>query len=118
MHVILNTVILGAVVLGPMETVESISSSYEAAMDRAELVIVVIFSIDYLGNILTAEKKIRYLFSFWGIIDFVAVAPSILMLGNVTGLKSIRMLRVLRVMRVLRVLKLARQAMDRLRTGS
>ena len=117
MHLFLNLVIIGAMILGAMETVESVSSRYESAMERAELVIVVIFTFDYVANILTAPNTRKYLFSFWGIVDLLAILPSLLMMGNITALKSMRSLRVLRVMRVLRVLKLARQAVERLRTG-
>ncbi|MFN3413092.1 MAG: ion transporter, partial [Thermoanaerobaculum sp.] len=67
---------------------------------------------EYLLRVLVAEKKTRYVFSFFGLVDLIAIAPFYLS----TGL-DLRALRAVRFLRVFRLLKLARygQAMDRMR---
>jgi voltage-gated potassium channel len=82
------------------------------AFDWSEWITVVFFTVDALANIYFSPSPVLYLFSFWGIIDIISVAPSYLMLLNLTAVRSTKMIRLLRVARALRVLKLARAAAD------
>ena len=77
-----------------------------------EWISVVVFTIDYLGNVYTAKDRLRYVMSFWGLVDLISILPTYLMLFNFTGVKATKILRILRVIRVLRVLKLARTALQ------
>jgi sigma-B regulation protein RsbU (phosphoserine phosphatase) len=70
------------------------------ALHIEEIVVVVFFSFEYLLRIVAAKKKLAFLFSFAGIVDFLAIAPSL-----VTGFDT-RWLRTLRLLRLLRLLKL------------
>ena len=63
---------------------------------------VAIFSVEYLLRIWLSNKKLAYIFSFFGIIDLVAILPFYLSAGI-----DLRSIRVLRLMRVFRILKLA-----------
>ena len=76
------------------------------------MISVVVFTIDYLGNVYTAKDRLRYVTSFWGLVDLISILPTYLMLFNFTGVKATKILRILRVIRVLRVLKLARTALQ------
>lgn len=118
LHTFLNLIIFVAAILGALETVESIHAPYAKFFQVSEYVIVGIFSLEYLANIITARNKMGYIFSFWGIIDFLAIAPTFLQMANITALKSARILRILRVLRVLRVLKLAREALQKMQQTS
>ena len=68
-----------------------------------EVVCVVIFTIEYLLRIYVAEKKWRYIFSFYGIIDLLAILPFYLQFAF-----DLRALRAFRVFRIFRALKLVR----------
>jgi phosphoserine phosphatase RsbU/P len=70
------------------------------ALHAEELVVVTVFSIEYLLRIVAAPAKLAFIFSFAGLVDLLAIAPFFL-----TGL-DVRWLRVLRLLRLLRVLKL------------
>ena len=48
------------------------------------------------------------MFSFFGIIDLIAIIPTLLGIGNLTFLKSARALRILRFLRMVRLAKLAK----------
>ena len=86
-----------------------------AVFDVIEIISVIIFIIDYILRLITADYKfddhsaisfVKYPFSFMAIIDLVSILPS---LG--AGLPVFRVLRVfrmLRAMRVFRVLKAVR----------
>lgn len=95
-----------------LDTVPDFADIYHGLFNTIEWVAVVIFTLDYLGNLAFSEKGWRYAFTIWGVIDLVSILPSYLMLFNFTALQGSKVLRLLRVARVLRVLKLARQAMQ------
>lgn len=95
-----------------LESVQELADRYATAFDIAEWLTVVFFTVDAVANIASAPKPLRYMVSFWGIIDIISVAPSYLMLLNLTAVRSTKVIRLLRVARALRVLKLARAAAD------
>lgn len=76
---------------------------------------VVIFIIDYLLRLFTADYKfnkktwksfLRYPFSFMAIIDLLSILPSLTFLNN--GFKVLRIMRMIRAARVFRVFKIVR----------
>jgi voltage-gated potassium channel len=67
----------------------------------------IIFTIEYILRIYTAHKPVKYIFSFYGIIDLLAILPSYLSVFLV-GSHYLVVIRILRLLRVFRVLKLAR----------
>lgn len=99
-----------------LETVDTLSEQYATVFNWCEIVVTAIFTLEYLGHLLTTRRKLSYVFSFWGLIDLVSIVPTFFQVANVTALKSARMLRVLRVLRVMRVLKLAREAVAKMET--
>jgi sigma-B regulation protein RsbU (phosphoserine phosphatase) len=71
-----------------------------------EVVIVAVFSFEYLLRLVAAPRKFAFIFSFYGLVDLMSIAPFFLV-----GLDA-RYLRILRVLRVLRVLKLQRRVLE------
>lgn len=78
-------------------------------------VCVVIFIIDYLLRLLTADYKygkktivsfLRYPISFMALIDLVSILPSLIAINS--GFKLLRLMRMVRAMRVFRVFKAVR----------
>ena len=109
-HIIVMVFIFGSCFSLALESVQDISDRYTEAFAWSEWITVLFFTVDALANIYFSPNPLRYLFSFWGLIDIVSVAPSYLMLLNLTAVRSTKMIRLLRVARALRVLKLARAA--------
>ena len=101
-----------------LETVPEFNAKYGDILQAVEWVSVVVFTIDYIANLLYSEEKLKYAFSLWGIIDLISILPSYLMLLNLTALQGTKVLRLLRVARVLRVLKLVRGAVEQQSTGN
>ena len=87
-----------------LDSIPEVAASYEHAFFIVEWVSVTVFTLDYIGNLFFSEKKWRYAFTAWGIIDLLSILPSYLMLLNLTALQGSKVLRLLRVARVLRVL--------------
>ena len=70
-----------------------------------------LFTLEYCLRVATAPRKLNYIFSFYGIIDLLAIVPFYLSLGAVDA----QTLRIVRLFRIIRILKLTRhsQAMNR-----
>lgn len=68
-----------------------------------EITCVAIFTIEYALRVFVAEKPLKYIFSFYGIIDFLAIFPFYL-----RSAYDLRALRAFRVFRIFRTLKLIR----------
>ena len=95
-----------------LETIDSLFIRYETIFVFIELISVAIFAVEYGLRIWSRPaalnhrrktatgKRLAYIFSFTGIIDLLAILPSILplLLGGV----DLRWLRVLRLMRLLK----------------
>ena len=101
-----------------LETVPEFNAKYGDILQTVEWISVVVFTIDYIANLLYSEEKLKYAFSLWGVIDLISILPSYLMLLNLTALQGTKVLRLLRVARVLRVLKLVRGAVEKQDTGN
>lgn len=86
-----------------IETVPDISESTRLTLRIFEIVSVAIFTIEYLLRVLVADRPLKYIASFFGVIDAVAILPFFLSLGF-----DLRFLRVFRMFRLVRILKLAR----------
>jgi voltage-gated potassium channel Kch len=110
-HQLVNIFIFVSCLSLALETVDKYSDDYPIVFDIIEYGSVAFFALDYAQSIYYAPRRIGYLFSFWGIVDFLSIAPSFFMMLNLTALQGTKVFRLLRIIRVLRVLKLAREAM-------
>ncbi len=108
--VVLILIFLSVVILS-IDTLPNLSPDLRGILHVSEIAITVLFAIEYGLRVITAPKKTNYIFSFYGIIDFVAIFPFWILFP---GFDS-RLLRAFRLIRVFRILKLARYSstMDR-----
>jgi voltage-gated potassium channel len=98
---------LVSVVALVLETVASLHG-YHRIFRAIEYVSVGVFTLEYVARLRISQRKLAYVFSFFGIIDLLSIIPTYLALGNLTFLKTSRALRILRFLRMLRLAKLAR----------
>jgi len=105
--VILIITIVISIILVTLESVESIDKKYHNFLNISEWIITILFTIEYILRIITIKKPKTYIFSFYGIIDFLATIPKYLSLIFI-GSHAFIALRALRLLRVFRILKLAR----------
>lgn len=103
--VVLLWVILFSILLIMLESVPSLNDKYAYIFKPLEWLVTGLFTIEYLVRIWVVKKKSGYLFSFFGIIDFLSVIPSYLGLF-VTGYHILIILRAVRLLRVFRVFQL------------
>lgn len=105
--IVLLLVILISVALVMLESVPGIRSEHQDLLRLLEWIITGIFTAEYILRILIIQKPIRYIFSFYGIIDFLSVIPTYIGLF-VIGSHHLAVIRILRMLRVFRILKLTR----------
>jgi len=91
-----------------IETLPDISSQTIQWLKYFEIVSVSIFTVEYLLRILVADKKTDYIFSFYGIIDIVAILPFYVSTG--VDLRSIRIFRLFRLFRAFKLLQFSSAA--------
>ena len=105
--VILLIAILASILLVMLESVSSFDQKHHTFLNVSEWVITILFSIEYIARIVTVKKPIKYILSFYGIIDLLSTIPKYLSL-ILAGTHALVALRALRLLRVFRILKLAR----------
>ncbi len=100
---VVQALVILSLVSFSIETLPGLSSTWQKRLDVAEAVVVALFTVEYVLRILVADRKRSFIFSFFGIVDFLAILPFYLSLGI-----DLRSIRVFRLLRVVRVFKLAR----------
>lgn len=83
------------------ETVPGMSSETLEFLRLTEIVMVLIFTAEYLLRILVADNRRAFIFSFYGIVDLAAILPFYLTTG--LDLRSVRAVRLLRLFRILKL---------------
>lgn len=105
--VLLLVVIVLSIILVMLESVPSIETEYRSLLIFLEWSITIIFSLEYCLRIWIVSKPKTYIFSFFGIIDFLSILPTYLGLIFV-GTHGLMVIRALRLLRIFRILKLNR----------
>ncbi len=106
--------ILISLVSFSFETLPNLSSGVRHWLYVIEVGTVSLFTIEYGLRVLVADSRLRFIFSFYGMVDLLAVLPFYLSLGV-----DLRIVRVLRLFRVFRVFKMLRytQAIERFKAA-
>tara|TARA_B100000900_G_scaffold407366_1_gene419956 strand:+ start:2239 stop:2934 length:696 start_codon:yes stop_codon:yes gene_type:complete len=93
------------------ETLPNLDEKYKTILSSLELFCVLFFSIEYILRVWLTKPSRSYMFSFFGIIDLLAIMPFYIASG--VDLRSIRVFRLFRLFRVFKLLKY-NSAIDRL----
>lgn len=88
-----------------MESVKIYDAKLHHIFIVLEIIITAFFTVEYILRILTIKNKKAYIFSFFGIIDFLAILPFYLSLF-IPITKYFLILRMLRMLRVFRIFNL------------
>uniref|UniRef100_UPI00404A45FA ion transporter n=1 Tax=Flavobacterium sp. TaxID=239 RepID=UPI00404A45FA len=100
---ILLAVIVLSVVLVMLETVQGFDTKYHKEVVFLEWIITIFFTIEYSLRVLTTKRHLKYVFSFYGIIDLIAVLPMYLSLF-ITGTSVLAIVRAFRLLRLFKIL--------------
>lgn len=86
-----------------IETLPNLTKNLRRILSLIELITVAIFSVEYILRVLVADRKLEFIFSLQGLIDFLAILPFYIRLG--IDLRSIRIFRLFRLFRVLKLFR-------------
>ena len=104
---IFDYVIQGLIMLSligfAVETLPNLSQQTRNFLSLFELFCVVVFTVEYMLRIYVAKNPLKYIFSFYGLVDLLAILPFYL-----TATLDLRALRSFRVLRLFRAFKLVR----------
>ncbi len=102
---ILLWLIISSVIVVVLESVQSLGDEYGEAFYYFEWIFTVIFTIEYILRLISVRRPLAYAFSFFGVIDLLAIIPGYLRL-LVPGTHYLLTIRILRLLRIFRILKL------------
>jgi voltage-gated potassium channel len=90
-----------------LESIKSVKADYGNLFFILEWMFTGFFTIEYILRIISLRKPSSYIFSFYGVIDLLAIIPTFLSLF-VVGTQSLMVIRSIRLLRIFRLLKLPR----------
>lgn len=101
----LIAVILLSVALVIVSSVQTVDSRFQGWLDVLEWFFTVAFTLEYLARLSCVRNPMRYVLSFYGLIDLLALLPTYvaLLVPEVHALVDVRVLRLLRVFRVFKL---------------
>ena len=104
----LIALILMSVTVVVLDSVPELDGLFGAGFWYAEVFFTALFTLEYATRTWCTHNRPAYLFSFWGIIDLLAIVPTYIafLYPEAAPLVVIRLLRVLRVFRVFRLVSL------------
>lgn len=110
--VVLVVLIFLSISLVMLESVPSIQKEYGDLFYVLEWTITIFFTVEYLLRVWIVNKSSLYIFSFYGIIDLLAILPSFIgiFIANTHGLMVIRGLRLLRIFRILKLTRYTKES--------
>jgi voltage-gated potassium channel len=97
--------IIVSVLVVLLDSVPDLNQRYGSLFYIIEWVVTILFTIEYFIRIYISDKRLKYLTSFFGIIDLLSILPTFLGLF-IVGSHSLIAIRILRLLRIFRVLKL------------
>lgn len=105
---LLIVLIISSVIVVLLESVPEIHDRFGFLLIALEWVFTLVFTIEYLLRIYSSPNPIRYITSFYGIIDLITVLPTYIAIfyGQAHTFLVLRVLRVFRVFRLLKLVKM------------
>ncbi|WP_280568084.1 ion transporter [Chromohalobacter sp. 296-RDG] len=103
--IVLITLILLSVAVVFVDSVPSLHARFGGAFHLLEWGFTLLFTLELAVRLYCLERPLRYLKSFYGVIDLLSILPTWLSL-LIPGAQSLLVVRVLRALRVFRVLRL------------
>ena len=111
---VLLVLILLSVAAVMLESVQYYHVRYHHLLVPFEWTLTVFFTIEYLLRIISVQRPLKYIFSFYGVVDLVSFLPSYFGLfffsESIASIQTIRTIRLLRVFRILKLIRYVKEA--------
>jgi voltage-gated potassium channel len=76
-----------------------ISPDVRSILTKIDLIILSIFTLEYLVRVIAAPDKFKYIFSIYSLIDLIAILPVLIGITDVSFIRILRWFRILRLLR-------------------
>jgi voltage-gated potassium channel len=86
-----------------ISTLPDLSDKTRHYLNCVEVFTVIVFTVEYILRVFAAEKRLEFIFSFYGLVDLIAIVP--FYLTTSLDLRSIRVFRLLRLVRIFKLLR-------------
>ncbi|TVT85583.1 ion transporter [Pseudomonas sp. H3(2019)] len=105
-------IILASLVVVILDSIDDVHQNFANTLAYIEWGFTLIFLVEYMLRLYCSPRPLRYAFSFYGLVDLLAIVPGILALyySDAQYLLIIRIIRMLRIFRVLKLLPYLKQA--------
>ncbi|MGV8905644.1 MAG: ion transporter [Acetobacterium sp.] len=90
-----------------IDSVETVSASFGTAIALLQNLFLVVFTIEYILRLIVTPRKRNYIISFYGLVDFISIAPVYLSFFISFG-SFFQIIRILRLFRLFSVFKMGR----------
>jgi voltage-gated potassium channel len=108
--VVLLVAILLSVLVVMCESVDTIRAEFSEELFVAEWFFTILFTVEYVVRIACTRRPWAYIFSFYGIVDVLAILPTYIALPLAPGGSSAHRLAVIRTLRLLRAFRIFKLA--------
>ncbi|WP_318308774.1 ion transporter [Flagellimonas crocea] len=110
--ILLFILIIISVILVMLESIDEFDARYHSELLTLEWVVTIFFTLEYIARLISIKKPLKYVFSFYGIIDFLSTIPLYLsyILAGSQVLLAVRAFRLLRIFRILKLVKFMGEA--------
>jgi len=110
--IILLWLILLSVGVVIIESIPAYQSRYFSLFYHFEWAFTILFTIEYLLRVWSSPKPLKYIFSFWGLIDIISILPTYMdfIAPEYHYFLTVRIFRLLRVFRILKLVRFNREA--------
>lgn len=99
----IQILIFGSLIAYAIDTLPDNPPLVRNILGKIETISAVLFSIEYALRIFVAKKPFKYIFSFYGVIDFLAILP--FFLSATIDLRSLRAFRIFRIFRAFKLIR-------------
>ncbi len=110
--IVIQFLIILSLISFSIETLPDLDQKIRLILKYFEIATVLLFTLEYLLRLIVSDRKLQFIFSFYGVIDLLAILPF-----YITRSVDLRSIRILRLFRLIRTFKLLRfnEAVQRFR---
>jgi len=106
-----DSILLSAILLSVftvvLDSVAGFRSVYGPVLTYFEWFFTILFTLEFAARIITIGKPLKYIFSFFGLVDIFSILPTYLSLF-IPGSQFLIVIRALRLLRIFRIFKLTK----------
>lgn len=99
----IQLLIILSLVTFSIETLPNLDFKTRQLLRYIETFTVIFFTVEYVMRVILARRKLKFIFSFYGIIDLASILPFYLTTG--IDLRSVRAFRLLRLFQALKIIR-------------